>query len=234
MTDPYVIPGTNALINKLGFRDRSYLDIAEAEWSSKRTFEYVAQLENQGKAPRALDVELLKHIHRFLFQDVYPWAGEFRTVNIARTDPFVPTVQLESAGSKIFSDLNKRLDFLRSGKDSGVSKEEFLDVASEFLGHINALHPFREGNGRTQRLLIQTLGVELGYDVNWSQVTPRQMIDASIHSIRQDDSLLRDLLSRGVRPLSKPQERYRIFQPEEKKSLNPVQKNKDIERGPER
>jgi cell filamentation protein len=92
------------------------------------------------------DVERLRGIHRYLFQDVYEWAGEFRTVDIAKGNSYFAHVPyIESTLKDLFERLSKGQHL------HGLNQEGFADRVAEVLGTLNAVHAFREGNGRTQR-----------------------------------------------------------------------------------
>lgn len=114
----------------------------------------------------------LRHLHYFLFQDVYAWAGKFRTVPIVKGSSFFARPE------HIGPELQKLLvqlageQFLQR-KDS----KTFCERAAHYFGEINALHPFREGNGRAQREFIRELAVEAGYDIAWDLVTHDEMLN---------------------------------------------------------
>ena len=98
-----------------------------------------------------LSVDYLKYIHKYLFQDVYKWAGEIRNCNIAKQDLFCLAKHIESFGNEVFDKLKKENYFV------GYDSEETLCKLVELFADINALHPFREGNGRSQRIFIESL-----------------------------------------------------------------------------
>jgi cell filamentation protein len=131
--------------------------------------------------PKRLDLFERKRAARAIlniFKDIYPWAGEFRQVNIRRSGSYffslVPFMEqnLESTLAKLA--LEDRL--------KGHAADEFARRAAYYLGELNAIHPFREGNGRTQRELVRQLAAEAGYRINWGRVTGEQMYGASIES----------------------------------------------------
>jgi cell filamentation protein len=139
----------------------------------------VARLVELDAAPLegGFDVPHLKAIHQHIFQDVYAWAGEFRSVNISKGGAlFAVAAFVEPAIEAILRKLSaeKRL--------RGTDVELFARRAGFYLGEINAIHPFREGNGRTQREFIRELGVEAGFVINWSRTSREQMTAASRES----------------------------------------------------
>src|ERR1700740_831618 len=101
--DPYVYPGTNVLRNLRDIRDREQLSTAEAIATTLR----IAELERKPIAGR-FDVQHLQAIHRYIFQDIYQWAGEFRTVNISKSgDPFAFKDHIISSLEKAFGELQR-------------------------------------------------------------------------------------------------------------------------------
>ena len=84
----------------------------------------------------------MQDIHRHIFRDIYDWAGELRTVNISKENPFCNYIYVEVEAERIFSELRKENYLI------GVPKLNICDKLAYYLGEINALHPFREGNGR--------------------------------------------------------------------------------------
>ncbi len=109
----------------------------------------------------------LQKIHWFLFRDVFPWAGELRVVGLAKVGgaPFAPPVHIASALSETLEKLTKE-NFLL-----GLDREHFAQRAACYLGEINAIHAFREGNGRTQREFIRQLAVNAGHTLSWAGFT---------------------------------------------------------------
>lgn len=153
MADPYVYPGTNVLKNKFNLRDEGALREAEYQATYNRT----AALEGN-PIKGNFDMAHLRACHKHLFQDVYEWAGKLRTVNISKGESrFASAEFLDSA----MKDLHKRLKadhFLR-----GLEKKAFVDKFTDFYSDMNALHPFREGNGRATREFMKQLAHEAGY-----------------------------------------------------------------------
>jgi fido (protein-threonine AMPylation protein) len=125
----------------------------------------------------------LRHIHHYLFQDVYVWAGEFRTVPIAKGNSFFARPEhIQAELQKLFHQLAGE-QFLR-----GIDSSGFCRRAAHYLGEINALHPFLEGNGRAQREFIRELAAEAGYEIAWDLVTQDEMFAASVASFHRGSS----------------------------------------------
>jgi cell filamentation protein len=177
-TDPYLYPGTDVLKNLRDIRDHDILARFEAEETSRRIIELI-----NSPVRRSFGTAGLKAIHKRIFQDVYAWAGQFRTVNISKGSHFF------GAAAFLEPALNGLLQKLFAGNYlQGVSPNVFASRAGFFLGEINAAHPFREGNGRTQREFIRELGLHAGFEIDWSRITRDQMTAASRESFQTGDS----------------------------------------------
>ncbi len=164
--DPYLIPGTTVLKNRLGISSQSELNRLEADFTTTRIWEL-----DQRPTPGKFDLDHLKKIHAHIFQDVYAWAGEHRTISISKGGSmFCLPQHLEFAAEDIFGKL------AREHLLKGLSREAFADRAAYFFSEINALHPFREGNGRTQNLFLKQLGRGAGYEVSLEKVGREQMM----------------------------------------------------------
>jgi cell filamentation protein len=188
-TDPYLYPGTDVLKNLRGIRDPDILARFEAEATSRR----IVQLINS-PVPGRFDTAQLKAIPKHIFQDVYAWAGQFRTVNISKGGhPFGAAAFVEPALNDLLQKLSAE-NYLQA-----VDPKVFASRAGFFLGEINAAHPFREGNGRTQREFIRELGLHAGFVVDWSRITRDQMTAASRESFQTgSSSALAELISASM------------------------------------
>ena len=187
--DPYVYPGTSVLRNLRGIRDAESLSQFEADATSRRLLQLA-------RTPISLsfDIRHLQAIHHHIFQDVYQWAGEFRTVNIEKAESvFAFKEHIASYMTKTFGELEGELHL------AGTDLNRFAQRGAYYLGEINAVHPFREGNGRAQREFIRELAVRNGYTLNWSAVSEEQMIEASRRSLLRDNTELENLLTITLR-----------------------------------
>ena len=137
----------------------------------------------------------LQDFHEHIFGDVYDWAGQLRTVSIGKGQLFCLPQHLESFADEVFTNLH-RAELLR-----GRDLDEFVTGLAELLGDINALHPFREGNGRTQRAFLAQLARDAGYELRWTAMDPAENDQASRLSLAGDPSALHTMLARLVRPL---------------------------------
>jgi cell filamentation protein len=144
--------------------------------------------------PGNFDATHLQAIHRYLFQDVYEWAGEIRSVTISKPDAMFPPPQhLKRSLDSLFGELAAE----RLLKD--LSAPVWANRAAYYLGEINAIHPFREGNGRTQREFIRELAWVGGHPLVWADRTLEEMIDASKRSfLGRDYSALEHILKTSI------------------------------------
>ena len=171
--DPYLYPGTEILRNKLDIRDADLLDRVERRLA-------VARIA-LGVPTGDFDLDHLRAIHRHLFQDVYDWAGEIRTVEIAKGGSQFQFRQYIATG---MVDVHRRLvtrDFLR-----GLSPDEFAAAAGEIIGDVNYVHPFREGNGRTQLLYLDLLAIHAGHPIDITRFDRSRWMAASQSAHRGD------------------------------------------------
>jgi fido (protein-threonine AMPylation protein) len=186
--DPYIDPQTGLLRNSVNARWQEQLDRIEAETSSWR----VAELE-RSPIPGRFDLAHLRAIHKTLFSDVYPWAGEVRSGKLAKdATVFAMPDRIDAAASDLFRQL-ARENHLR-----GLDADEFATRAAHYMGEINALHPFREGNGRTQRAFIGQLAGTAGYRIAWDRIGRDDMTQASIEAYRGDADRLARLIRDGL------------------------------------
>ncbi|MFI1917248.1 Fic/DOC family protein [Nocardia sp. NPDC020380] len=188
--DPYIDPESGVLRNRLGIVDAALLRQVEADLS-------LAALADLGirPLPGRYDLEHLCAFHREVFGDVYPWAGEIRVVGIAKSNPFCLPRHIESYSAAVFEALAADR-FLR-----GLDRIEFVARLTHYLAEVNAIHPFREGNGRAQRAFFRQLAREAGWLIDWSALDPDENARTSMMSLRGENGPLRDLLERLVQQL---------------------------------
>lgn len=165
-------PGSNVLINKFEQKDQDKLDLLEVGFTAKRL------MDLQKKPLKGnFDLNHLQALHKYIFQDVYKFAGTSRTENIYKDSfRFADARFIESSAEDLF----KRLQ--NENHLTGLTKKEFSERAAFYMAEINVLHPFREGNGRTQREFIRTLAVRNGFELDWSRENKDQVLHASIRS----------------------------------------------------
>lgn len=166
MPNPYEDPRTGTLYNRLKIDDREELRLREIMAVSRRLMQ-LRRKPIEGN----FDADHLQAIHKHILKDVYDWAGKFRTVPMRNTTSRVAFAEPEDILPKLekLSGLLKDQDFLTK-----ASKDEFAYKAAVVLREINAVHAFPDGNGRTQRELIRTLGLQAGYKIDWNYETENQ------------------------------------------------------------
>ena len=167
----YCYPNSNVLKNKLGITEAEALHVAEREITSFK----MAAIRIHG-LPGAFDFKHLLKIHKYLFEDIYDWAGKVRQVDISKGNAFCHFAYIQNNANKLFQELRDE-NFLKNTATEDIPKR-----LSYYLSEINVIHPFREGNGRTQRIFIELLARERGFMVDFSQIEPREMIEASAES----------------------------------------------------
>ncbi|EAH5118086.1 cell filamentation protein Fic [Campylobacter coli] len=169
--------------NKIGAKSLDELFRKERMITNKKALEL-------GKNPIKgnFDYQHLKDIHKALFEDVYTWAGQDRMQmglkeKFAKYAPngaiinFVPGKELDKYSKIIFDELAKN-NYLKNSKDLN----HFAKNLAKFMGEINALHPFREGNGRTQRIFLNELAKNAGYKLDLNLIPKDKMIMASVEA----------------------------------------------------
>jgi fido (protein-threonine AMPylation protein) len=168
--------------------DAATLEKAEAALVAARSYELL-----QTPLEGCFDLAQLQAIHRHLFQDLYEWAGELRTVDISKGGQrFAHRAHLARSATPIFQQLAKE-NYL-----AGLDPVAFSDRAAHYLGELNALHPFREGNGRAQREFVSQLAHAAGYYLAWENVKLPDMLQASIESFQGDTSKLVALIRENL------------------------------------
>lgn len=179
---------TTCLINKFDIRDEDKLKKVEADI----TFAKATILESNPISDK-FDLEHYKAIHRFLFEDIYDWAGSFRTVDMAKKGTsFCSEDQLEDVARNCFDRLAENNLF------SDLDRDEFVDAIVDFYCVTNMLHPFREGNGRTQRIFISQLIHHNGYDFDFSDIDSDDLMIATIKSANGVTDFLKQLFDENI------------------------------------
>lgn len=192
MADVYSYPDSSVLKNKLGIRDKERLLTAEIMLASVRLYQLQEQPIQGG-----FDFDHLCRIHRHIFQDLYPWAGQIRTVNIAKADLFCLVQHIQTYAQTIFQAYDT--DCIRMKDDP----ERFIRIFTKHYADLNALHPFREGNGRAQREFARELCLKCGYSLDLRNTDHQEMLAGSIASFEKGDNTgLEAVFRKCIRPLS--------------------------------
>lgn len=165
--DPYCYKGTTTLKNKLGLRNPALLESFELEMTALRANEALPRGE--------YDPRHYRRVHHHLFQDVYRWAGKYRTVRTSKAgNPFCFPEYIEKEMNRLFATLRQSL--------AAENIEQFVDQATRFLADLNAIHPFREGNGRGQLAFMSMIGERAGFPLNFAAVQRDSFLPAMIAS----------------------------------------------------
>jgi cell filamentation protein len=158
-----------------------------AEELTRRASEYASarllQLSEK-PLPGHFDILHLRAIHRHIFQDVFPWAGDFREVMTSRSGSFgfPPPQYILPSLETLFTALKAERHL--KNLDPGT----FALRAGHYLGELNAIHPFREGNGRAQREFLRSLALHAGHPLTWANLTPEENNEASRISFATGDN----------------------------------------------
>jgi cell filamentation protein len=181
--DPYSDPVTGVPYNKLGLGTAAGLEAAEREI----THAALILLDESPVSP-SYDLPHLQEIHKRIFGDIYEWAGQIRTVAIAKGAMFCLPQYIDSSAAVIFGELHDE-DCLR-----GLRRDAFVGRLAHYLGEVNALHPFREGNGRAQRAFFGQHARDAGFTLAWQHLDPARNVEASAAIMRGDPEPMREML----------------------------------------
>ncbi len=179
--DPYCYPGSTVLMNRANQRAQEALDAFEAAMVTQR-------LDEPLPAGR-LSYSHYRAVHRHIFGDVYAWAGRIRTVRIGKGNSmFCYPEHIDGEMRRLFAQLRKE-DLLHN-----LDARSFANKAAHFIAELNAIHPFREGNGRTQLAFLAVMGQASGHDLNFERMEPERMLTAVIQSFTGDEGALADTI----------------------------------------
>ena len=186
----YCYPNSNTLRNKLNIRDDKILREAERNITALRI------LELKRNAPKGkLDFKYLCKLHRYIFGDIYSWAGKIRSVDISKGNIFCKSEFIIENADVVFRQLEVD-NYLRN-----IEEIEIPIKLAYYLSEINAVHPFREGNGRAQRAYIEILAGRVGYEVDFSDAGQDEMIRASAEAFHKEYKLINELFSKITKPI---------------------------------
>ncbi|WP_214846306.1 Fic family protein [Exiguobacterium sp. S90] len=173
-TDPYSQDGV--LKNKFGETNPKKLEILE----KRSTIRGWIKLQNELMATPnlKLDPALIKKIHKNLFEDVYDWAGEYRTVNIVKGKTmFANALYVPAALEDLVTRLNRDIT------SKSITTNNISDKLAYYYSELNMIHPFREGNGRTQKIFIEKVADKLGYSLQLEKVDSKKLLEVTIESV---------------------------------------------------
>lgn len=181
-------PGTKCLVNYYNIQDRKRLKEIELFCANVRTCELFLKEGNVGYS-----LSYLQELHLAIFGDVYPSAGIIRREAVSRRTEFCRPENIIRMAGEIFSKLSKD-KFLSQISD----RDDFINDLAYYMGELEALHPFRDGNGRTTRFFFYTLVQNAGYDIIWRNCDANRSLEANIAAIDGDYQPLIDVLEEVV------------------------------------
>ena len=172
----YCYPDSDVLKNKLNLRNKEELKRAEEEFTAVKQL-VLLQAPLKGRFTKT---HLLR-IHRFLFEDIYPFSGHLRREQISKGDTlFYPPAMIDRELRRVFDELHT------SGLLSEQDRERQIQHLSHVMAELNIIHPFREGNGRAIRELIRCMALKYGLYLNWGNTDRDTLINAAIVSVDDD------------------------------------------------
>jgi cell filamentation protein len=184
--DRYCYPGTAVLRNRANIRSQVEFEKFEALAVAKR-------FEEAFPAGR-LSYGHYRAIHRHLFRDVYTWAGHIRTIRIAKGGNwFCYPENIDREMRRLFADLANE-NYFRD-----LEAEIFARKAAHFMAELNAMHAFREGNGRTQNVFLTILADQARHPLDFERLHPPAMSAAMIASFNGDEQPLSALILQVMR-----------------------------------
>jgi cell filamentation protein len=184
----YCYPDSDVLVNKLDIRDPNKLQIFERKLTMLRLLELIDK-PIEGK----FDLKHLQAIHAYIFQDVYDWEGKIRTVDIAKGNTFCNVRFISSQADVIFSKLKEEYYL------AGLEEYMFTKRLAYYFSEINALHPFRKGNGRSQREFIRSLALKNGYLIYFEKASKEEMLIASKKSFMCDYEDMEKIMAKCIK-----------------------------------
>ena len=182
----YCYPEANVLINKLHLKDGGKLDQTERKINLLKLIEF-----NKNPIRGNFNFTHFCDIHHYLFCDLYEWAGHPRKGGFMSKGNtlFANSDFIESLFADYYEKLEKE-NFLK-----GLDKTIFCERLAYFMGEVNTIHPFREGNGRTTRLYFAQLAENAGYKLLFSKVDKDELLLADVLAYQRNYLLLIDILN---------------------------------------
>lgn len=172
LQDVYCYPASDILVNLLNIQNAEQLAEAEASFSAARYRNYQSPLTSLEQ----LTLAHLQHLHYQLFQDIYAWAGQLRTVDISKgTTRFCHCQRIQPEAGKLTA--------LIPALDQINNKDAMADAMADLYCELNMLHPFRDGNGRAQRFFFEEMAFLLGYEIVWPPISQQEWVNANIAGV---------------------------------------------------
>lgn len=169
----YCYPDSNVLKNRLNIRDNNLLKTAEEEITLIKQMELLKNPINGNFSKTHL-----MNIHKFIFEDIYTFAGKIRREQISKADTmFYPPNLINRELDKLFAEIKEK-NMLKE-----ADEKKFFNNLAYVMAELNIIHPFREGNGRTIREFVRTMAKHMGFDLNWGNADREELLEASILSV---------------------------------------------------
>ena len=188
-------PGTRCLVNYFCIKDRPLLRKIDKRISTYRTAELLAT-----PLDMPFTFDYLKALHAHLFGDLYPSAGIVRKSITGKHTEYCRADYLEPQAAKLFTALRKD-NYLKGHDEDDI--EDFINAMAYYMGEMEALHPFLDGNGRVTRLFFSELALDAGFAIGWSSADPDNFLEANVAALDGDYQALVDVLEEIVIPVSK-------------------------------
>jgi cell filamentation protein len=153
----YVDEAKGVLVNKAGIIDITTLQLSEEEGLSRAYGTLISEV----RLDTPITTEFIKHVHQRIFGDLYEWAGRWRTVQISKPGAIWPAAQFLNHSMQTFE-----TDVLaRYCPGMTLDDESFCNLVGLIQGEFLAIHPFREGNARTIKLVTDLMAAQGGRPV---------------------------------------------------------------------
>lgn len=185
----YTYKGTDVLKNKLNIQDEELLK----EYETRLVAFKIATI-NSVKLPQGYTPERLKFIHKYLFDEIFYFAGEYRQENITKDNfRFSEFEYIEDNIQRIFN--NIKIEEMKK-----LSFDKFVKHISYIMTELNVLHPFREGNGRTIRELVREICFDCGYAIDWYEINHDDILRVAKLAILDETEQIK-MLKRSIKKL---------------------------------
>jgi cell filamentation protein len=188
-SEGYCYSGTDVLKNKLGIRDDEALTAAEREITSLKLL-----MLYDMPIIKIYDLKNLCKIHRIIFEDIYEWAGQIRKGEFLSkgNSIFCRGIYITESANKIFGNI------LKENNLHGLKKLKFIKRLAYYMGEVNALHPFREGNGRTCREFFRQLSLNTNYILDFSKTRKDELLEADVEAFNGQYEKLIKILDKAI------------------------------------
>ena len=184
----YTYAETGVLKNLANITDENDLLFFESTLVTKR------QIQLNDKPIEINGIDTLFEIHKHLFQDVYEWAGKQRVTEISKKGKQFFSLSYFDTALKYIDSLISEYQVIDADNADKISKK-----LAQILDNVNYLHPFREGNGRTQREFIRTLALEKGYMLNLNPPDNIEVYEQYMNgTINGDIEILKNLIEKNL------------------------------------